>query len=62
MTAENLWLALALALMIEGLFPLVSPRTWRKTFTQLLGLQDGQLRFFGLLAVGLGGLMWWALG
>jgi uncharacterized protein YjeT (DUF2065 family) len=53
-TADGLWTALALVLVIEGLFPLVSPAAWRRTFTQLLGLNDGQVRFFGLLAVLLG--------
>lgn len=54
MTADILWVALALVLVIEGLFPLVSPAAWRRTFTQLLGLNDGQVRFFGLFAVLLG--------
>jgi uncharacterized protein len=53
-TADSLWTALALVLVIEGLFPLLSPHAWRQTFTQLLGLNDGQIRFFGLFAVLLG--------
>jgi uncharacterized protein YjeT (DUF2065 family) len=53
-TAESLWTALALVCVIEGLFPLLSPSAWRQTFTQLLGLSNGQIRFFGLLAVLLG--------
>lgn len=52
--ADSLWMALALVLVIEGLFPLLSPSAWRKTFTQLLGLHDGQIRFFGLVAVAVG--------
>jgi hypothetical protein len=33
---------------------LLVPGRWRRTFEQLLSLNDGQLRFFGLLSVGLG--------
>jgi len=57
---ENFWLALALVLVIEGLFPLISPGGWRRMFQQLLTLRDGQLRFFGLgsIAFGLMMLLW----
>lgn len=51
---DSLWLALALVFIIEGLFPFVSPSSWRQTFTTLLGLSDGQIRFFGLFAILLG--------
>jgi len=54
LSADSLWTALALVLLIEGLFPLLSPSAWRHTFTQLLGLSNGQIRFFGLFAVLLG--------
>ena len=55
---DNLLTALALVLIIEGLFPFVSPAAWRQMFTGLLALTDGQLRFFGLCAIlmGLSGL------
>jgi uncharacterized protein YjeT (DUF2065 family) len=46
--------ALALVLIFEGLLPLISPTKWREMFTQLLQLQDGQIRFFGLTTVLLG--------
>lgn len=54
MGADALWLALALVLVIEGLLPLIAPAAWRRAFTQLVALRDGQLRFFGLVAVALG--------
>ncbi|MFM2035975.1 MAG: hypothetical protein RL459_1240 [Pseudomonadota bacterium] len=54
MNLDDLWLALALVMIIEGLFPLLFPNAWRRTFQQLLGLRDGQLRFFGLCSIGLG--------
>ena len=57
MDSESFWGALALVLVFEGLFPLIAPRGWRKTFHRLMGLRDGQLRFFGLCSVLLGLLL-----
>ena len=59
MSSEVLLAALGLALVIEGLMPLIAPRAWRQAFTQLLQLEDGQLRFFGLLALAGGLLLFW---
>jgi uncharacterized protein len=56
-TGETLVTALALLLIAEGLLPLLAPRAWKEAFARLLQLQDGQLRFFGLVAVGLGALL-----
>ena len=43
--------ALALMLVIEGLLPLFSPRTWRAVFERGIRLTDGQLRFVGLASI-----------
>jgi len=53
---DSFWaaLALVLVLVLEGLFPFLSPGGWRRTFGRLFELQDGQLRFFGLCSVLLG--------
>ena len=59
--SELLWPALALVLIFEGLLPFVVPATWRRVFTQMLQLEDGQIRFFGLLCVLSGLLLWWAV-
>lgn len=56
-TGDALVTALALLLIAEGLLPLISPRSWRQAFEKLLQLHDGQLRFFGLIAVLLGLLL-----
>jgi uncharacterized protein len=48
---ESLLAAFALVFVIEGFLPLVAPRVWRETFTRMLALSDGQLRFIGLAAV-----------
>jgi uncharacterized protein len=57
---DLLWLAAGLMLIFEGLFPFISPKGWRQRMTQVLSLQDGQIRFFGLVCVLLGLLLiWW---
>ena len=59
-SSEVLWSALGLMLLIEGIFPFVSPSAWRQRMTQLLALHNGQIRFFGLLCVLVGLLiLWW---
>ena len=47
-------LALGLMLVLEGLMPMLAPTRWRRLFEQLLQLQDGQIRFFGVFMVLLG--------
>ncbi len=59
MDSDLVWAALALVLVFEGLFPLIAPRGWRRTFQRLLALRDGQVRFFGLCSVLLGLLLLW---
>ena len=59
MDGNTFWLALALVLVIEGLFPFLSPAGWRRMFQQILQLHDGQVRFFGLCSIVVGlGLVW----
>ena len=50
-------MALALVLLIEGLFPFISPARWRSTFAQLLQLTDGQIRFYAALSISAGLLL-----
>ena len=57
MDSDTLWLAAALVLVIEGLFPFLSPSGWRRMFAQILRLSDGQIRFFGLCSI-LMGVLW----
>ena len=49
--------ALGLMLVFEGLLPLVNPRGWRSVFERVLQMNDGQIRFIGLLSVGVGALL-----
>jgi hypothetical protein len=59
LSEDTFWLALALVLVIEGLFPVLSPSGWRRMFSQILQLNDGQLRFFGMCSILAGcGVIW----
>jgi uncharacterized protein YjeT (DUF2065 family) len=55
----TLWLALACLLVLEGLFPFLSPGGWRRMFEQILSMSNGQIRFFGLCSI-IAGLVWMA--
>ncbi|MDQ6922914.1 MAG: DUF2065 domain-containing protein [Pseudomonadota bacterium] len=46
--------ACALVLVLEGILPLIAPRVWRDAFRRLTDLSDGQLRFIGLISIGVG--------
>lgn len=52
----NLLAAFALMLVLEGLMPFLSPRTWRDALRRAIELSDGQLRFIGLASM-LSGLL-----
>ena len=54
-------MALGLMLIWEGLLPMLSPRRWRGLFEQMLKLQEGQIRFFGMLMVLFGLVVIWLL-
>lgn len=54
---ETIGLALGLVLVLEGLLPLIAPATWRQMFKRVTELNDGQIRFFGLIAVAAGALL-----
>ncbi|MDD5299803.1 MAG: DUF2065 domain-containing protein [Gallionella sp.] len=49
-------LGLAMMLVIEGLLPFLFPELWRETFSKMVLLTDGQLRFIGITAM-LSGLL-----
>ena len=40
--------AIALMLVIEGVLPFISPRSWRTMFERATRMSDGQIRFLGL--------------
>lgn len=49
--------ALALMLVLEGIFPFVAPSAWRETFLRLTRLGDGQVRFIGLTSMLVGAVL-----
>ncbi|MBI3148731.1 MAG: DUF2065 domain-containing protein [Betaproteobacteria bacterium] len=57
--SECLVFAFALVLILEGVLPFVAPRMWRTTFRRLAEMQDGQVRFLGLLSLAAGVLVLW---
>jgi uncharacterized protein YjeT (DUF2065 family) len=56
---ETLLLAVGLMLILEGLMPMMAPDRWRRLFEQLLKLEEGQIRFFGMFMVLTGLLLFW---
>ena len=48
---ENLLPAVALVLVIEGILPFLSPRTWREAMLQAGQLPDSALRLLGLFSM-----------
>jgi uncharacterized protein len=59
--SDTLLTALALVLVVEGLLPLIAPRLWRESFRRLLDLNDGQLRFIGLISILIGLAGYWLM-
>ena len=49
--ASDLFAALALVLVIEGVLPFVAPRLWRDMFRQVTELSEQQIRFVGLASM-----------
>lgn len=49
--ASSLLLAFALMLVFEGVLPFAAPRVWRETFRRITEMNDGQLRFIGLISI-----------
>ena len=60
--SDELWTALGLMLVFEGVMPFVSPEGWRNKMMQILLLHNGQIRFFGLACVLAGVLVLWWVG
>lgn len=48
---QNLLIAFALMLVLEGLVPFLAPGAWRETFRRLIQMSDGQVRFIGLTSM-----------
>ncbi len=57
---SDLWAALCLVLVIEGLLLFIAPTAWKQAVTQLLSQPDRALRVAGgvMVAAGLAALYW----
>jgi len=53
---EDLFLAFALVLVLEGLLPALNPGSWRRAVAQLAALPDGTIRRFGVVMIVVGAL------
>jgi uncharacterized protein YjeT (DUF2065 family) len=51
---HELWIALALLLIVEGIFPFLSPDGVRKALAAIHQLSDSQLRFAGMTSMLIG--------
>lgn len=38
-------------LLFEGVVPFLFPQQWREAFSRITQFNDGQIRFFGLIAL-----------
>lgn len=48
---QELWVALALLLVIEGVMPFISPKSLRETLLTMANLSDRTLRIGGLVSM-----------
>jgi len=53
----DLFAALALVLVLEGIFPFVNPAGMRRKLEMITQLNDGQLRTIGLISMAIGLLL-----
>ncbi len=53
----DLWSALALVLVIEGLLPALSPLSYRKAAVAMIGMDERSLRIAGLASMAAGALL-----
>jgi uncharacterized protein YjeT (DUF2065 family) len=49
--SNNILIAFALMLVLEGIVPFIAPKAWRETFRRLTQFSDGQIRFIGLTSM-----------
>lgn len=51
---QDLWVALALVMVIEGMMPFLSPQSMRRAFAQIAQMDDKTLRWAGLVSMVVG--------
>jgi len=55
------WLALALALIIEGLIPALFPNKWKAYVQKLSQEPTHRIRTTGVLIMSIGVVIWWCV-
>lgn len=50
----EIWVALALVMVIEGLLPAISPRSYRQAMLSMLQMDERSLRITGLVSMAAG--------
>jgi len=59
--SNDLWAAVALVMVMEGVMPFLSPNLSRQTMLKMAEMDDGALRIIGLISMLSGlGLLYWA--
>lgn len=58
---EALLLGLGFYLIIEGLFPFLSPQKWKESIAELYRIPNEKIRIAALVSVGLGLLLVWSV-
>lgn len=48
---QDLWAALALVLVVEGMMPFLSPQSMRRALVQIAQMDDNTLRWAGLVSM-----------
>jgi uncharacterized protein YjeT (DUF2065 family) len=48
---QQLWVAISLVLVIEGILPFLYPRRWRRLVAQLAAIDDKTMRIIGLVSI-----------
>ncbi len=48
---RHLFAALALVLVIEGMFPFINPAAWRKSLQKLCAADNKNLRIYGFICM-----------
>jgi uncharacterized protein YjeT (DUF2065 family) len=48
------WTALAFVFLVEGVLPFVSPKSYREMTRKIGEMNDGQIRFIGLISLMIG--------
>jgi len=53
---SDLWAAIAIAMIFEGMMPFLSPKSWKETVLKLIALPNEKVRVVGLVVM-LGGVI-----